>query len=122
MADLSDPGLLLNRELTWLEFNRRVLAEAEDERNPHNIRLLAWDDLTPEQQLRLREHYLRNVFPLVTPLALDPAHPFPFVSNLSLNLLVTGQSGAGAEGVVARGEGAPARPGRVAAPGRACSS
>ena len=33
-ADLDDPALYLNRELTWLEFNRRVLAEAEDERNP----------------------------------------------------------------------------------------
>src|SRR5215469_3829608 len=33
-ADLSDPGLYLNRELTWLAFNRRVLAESEDARNP----------------------------------------------------------------------------------------
>ena len=45
-----------------------------------------------EQQAAVRKYYLRSIFPLVTPLALDPAHPFPFVSNLSLNLLVTGQS------------------------------
>ena len=42
-----------------------------------------------KQQKELRDHYIKNVFPLVTPQALDPAHPFPFVSNLSLNLLVT---------------------------------
>ena len=34
-------------------------------------------------------YYLENIFPLVTPLAMDPAHPFPHISNLSLNLLVT---------------------------------
>ena len=37
----------------------------------------------------LRDHYCDNIFPLVTPQAMDPAHPFPFISNLSLNLLVT---------------------------------
>lgn len=164
-ADLDDPGLYLNRELTWLEFNRRVLAEAEDKQNPllervkflaitgsnldeffmkrigglklqaaagvpeptidgrtpqqqiaechawlrafethrlsvehdlhevlarHHIRILRWHDLTQVQRTAVREYYARNIFPLVTPLAIDPAHPFPFVSNLSLNLLVTG--------------------------------
>jgi len=154
----------LNRELTWLAFNRRVLAEAEDERNPllERIRFLAitasnldeffmkrigglkqqveagvheltvdghtpqWQIdacyevvraqeqrqreilatlmralalngieitncavLDPGDQAALREQYLKNIFPLVTPLAIDPAHPFPFVSNLSMNLLVT---------------------------------
>src|SRR5206468_1743819 len=152
------------RELTWLEFNRRILAEAEAESNPllervkflaitgsnldeffmkrigglklqaaagvpqptvdgrtpqqqiaecyawvrtfdadrarveqrllellaqQGIRILDWNDLSSAQRTAAREFYLKNVFPLVTPLALDPAHPFPFVSNLSLNLLVT---------------------------------
>ena len=44
---------------------------------------------TPTSSAALREHYFENIFPLVTPLAMDPAHPFPFISNLSLNLLVT---------------------------------
>jgi polyphosphate kinase len=162
--DLRSPSCYLNRELTWLAFNFRVLHEAEDERTPllervkflaiananldeffmkrigglkqqlgagvqektvdgrtpeqqilecnqlvrkfqernlsifekllvqlreQGIVLARYHDLTEEQQRILREHYLRNIFPLVTPQAMDPAHPFPFVSNLSLNLLVT---------------------------------
>ncbi len=158
------PELLLNRELTWLAFNRRVLFEAQspgtpllervkflaitssnldefvmkrvgglkqqvvagvheltvDGRTPQQqitecyaeireqerlqrevlrtllaelhvqgIHLRAYDELTAEQQQAAREHYLTNIFPLVTPLAIDPSHPFPFISNLSLNLLVT---------------------------------
>lgn len=161
---LSDPRLYLNRELTWLSFCWRVLAEAEDARNPllervkflaivsgnldeffmkrigglkqqlaagvreptvdgrtpgeqieeaygfveklddrratlfeqlrgllkqADVHLLRVRDLAEDQRTRLRAEYLRNVFPLVTPQAMDPAHPFPFVSNLSLNLLVT---------------------------------
>src|SRR5262249_53260704 len=48
-----------------------------------------YKELDAEQQAWVREHYLHNIFPLVTPQAMDPAHPFPFVSNLSLNLLVS---------------------------------
>jgi len=48
-----------------------------------------WKDLDAADQARVREYYLNNIFPLVTPQAMDPAHPFPFISNLSLNLLVT---------------------------------
>lgn len=162
--DLRDPALYLNRELTWLEFNRRVLNEAEDERTPllervkflaivssnldeffmkrigglkqqvgagvqeltvdgrtpqqqideaqavvseiegrkerllpevlgrlaeHDIEVLDYSDLKEEERDALREYYIENVMPLVTPQAIDPAHPFPFISNLSLNLLVT---------------------------------
>ncbi|HSD90974.1 MAG TPA: RNA degradosome polyphosphate kinase, partial [Kofleriaceae bacterium] len=46
-------------------------------------------ELDPQQAAWIREYYLKNIFPLVTPQAMDPAHPFPFVSNLSLNLLVS---------------------------------
>jgi hypothetical protein len=38
---------------------------------------------------RLREQFRTDIFPMITPLAMDPAHPFPFISNLALNLLVT---------------------------------
>ena len=53
------------------------------------IRLATYAELKPKQQKHLREQYIENIYPLVTPQAMDPAHPFPFVSNLSLNLLVS---------------------------------
>jgi polyphosphate kinase len=162
--DLDAHEWYLNRELTWLEFNRRILHEGLDERTPllERVKFLAIvasnldeffmkrigglkqqagagvtelsiDGRTPEQQIqechavvreleeqqralaadlsklleqagirisdyadlsqddrgKVRDHYLKNIFPLVTPLAIGPAHPFPFLSNLSLNLLVT---------------------------------
>ncbi len=162
--NLDAPEWYLNRELTWLAFNRRVLHEAQDERTPllervkfmaivssnldeffmkrigglkqqigARVRELSVDGRSPEQQLseclavvrdlveqqrvlashlhrllkeqnivlrsyqrlteaqrkQMREFYLLNIFPLVTPQTMDPAHPFPFISNLSLNLLVT---------------------------------
>ncbi|MCU0895208.1 MAG: hypothetical protein MUD06_12975, partial [Rhodospirillales bacterium] len=164
VPDLRSPELYLNRELTWLQFNYRVLNEARDRRTPllervkflaiassnmdeffmkrigglkqqigAGVQKLTVDGRTPGQQLeecrvvmadfrrqqretyldllndlrrhdihirqfarlpkaaqdQIREYYQENVFPLVTPLAMDPAHPFPFISNLSLNLLVT---------------------------------
>ena len=162
--DLRAAELYLNRELTWLKFNYRVLHEAADPRTPllervkflaiaannmdefvmkrvggikqqigAGLQKLTVDGRTPAQQLNeiraviseflrqqrqvyldliarlhecgieilrfeelsaaekslVREHYCQNVFPLLTPLAMDPAHPFPFLSNLSLNLLLT---------------------------------
>jgi polyphosphate kinase len=163
-VDLRAPDLYLNRELTWLQFNFRVLNEARDRRTPllervkflaiaasnmdeffmkrigglkqqiaagvhkltvdgrtptqqldecrivmtefrrqqrevfvdvlkelrqNDIRIIPFAKLGKEQQASIREYYYENIFPLVTPLAMDPAHPFPFISNLSLNLLVT---------------------------------
>ncbi len=161
--DLGGPEYFLNRELTWLNFNFRVLHQAQDDRIPllervkflaivgsnideffmkrigglkqqvgagvqkhtvdgrtpeqqieecydlvhglerlqretlntvlgrlkeHGIVVTTYDALKKKEQKYLREFYLENIFPLVTPQATDPAHPFPFVSNLSLNLLV----------------------------------
>ncbi|MGH7514547.1 MAG: polyphosphate kinase 1 [Gemmatimonadales bacterium] len=162
--DLRDTSLYLNRELSWLEFNRRVLHEALDPRTPLLERLKflgifssnldeffqvrvaglkqqsaagiverTADGMTPEDQLsaissivremvrqhrqclsevlpalaaegvtlhqRIRElsraerdhvdgYFQTNVFPVLTPLAVDPGHPFPYISNLSLSLAV----------------------------------
>jgi polyphosphate kinase len=161
---LSDPSLYINRELSWLGFNNRVLEQARDERHPllERVRFVAIsetnldeffmirvaglqqqvasdlpnpvpDGMTPEEQLsrihdhteeffeerrrllnkelipaleeegirvvphgkvraaerrELRERFVRDILPILTPLAIDPAHPFPHISNLSLNLLV----------------------------------
>ncbi|MCU0551029.1 MAG: polyphosphate kinase 1 [Leptolyngbya sp. Prado105] len=162
--NLSDPQYYFSRELSWIEFNSRVLHEAFDPRTPllerlkfmaifssnldeyfmvrvaalkeqveAQVRKLSPDGRTPQEQLRLindrlrplvaKQHrhfeealraqlsaqgiYLLNyidlnqeqraylhqyfeekVFPVLTPLAIDPGHPFPYISNLSLNLAV----------------------------------
>jgi polyphosphate kinase len=55
----------------------------------HEIAISKYTDLSEEEQHGVRAYYLQEIFPLVTPLAMDPAHPFPHISNLSVNLLVT---------------------------------
>jgi polyphosphate kinase len=52
------------------------------------IRIVHWGDLADEDTRRLREYFRDQVFPVLTPLAVDPAHPFPYISGLSLNLAV----------------------------------
>ncbi|MHB1399593.1 MAG: polyphosphate kinase 1 [Trichloromonadaceae bacterium] len=161
---LDAPELYLNRELTWLEFNQRVLHEAQDKRTPllervkfaaiaganldeffmkrigglkqqvaakvqertpdgrtaaeqirdcyafvrrhqkekhlilnqlredlkqQGIVILHYEQLNKANREQVRKDYYDNIYPLVTPQSIDPAHPFPFISNLSLNLLVT---------------------------------
>jgi polyphosphate kinase len=53
-----------------------------------NIHVRDWRDLGPEIQRAARRYFRRSVFPVLTPLAVDPGHPFPFLSNLSLSLAV----------------------------------
>ena len=159
-----DPGLYINRELSWLEFNARVLCEAFDERNPllerlkflsifstnldefymvrvaglrrqiaagmtapapdgmtaqeqltsikervavlvaqqrdclhhdllpalakHGVKLVKMDELSSDEFQKIDEFFEAQVFPVLTPLAVDPSHPFPYISNLSLSLAV----------------------------------
>jgi polyphosphate kinase len=163
-ADLSAPTLYINRELSWLEFNHRVLAQAQDPFHPllERVKFLAItasnldeffmvrvatilkkfradiddtsiDGLNTEQELAairpraleqmdlqtacwsqslrpllagegihfiepsaytaamdqwLRQYFDTHIFPVLTPLAFDPGHPFPYISNLSMNLAV----------------------------------
>nr|WP_240744764.1 polyphosphate kinase 1 [Desulforhopalus sp. IMCC35007] len=162
--DLKSPEWYLNRELTWLEFNKRVLHEGQDDRNPllervfflavvgsnldeffmkrigglkqqvgASVKKLSIDGRLPQEQIDIcydsvreildqqltlekdlqqlltkekifikryselsqREkhsidaHFVNEIYPLLTPQGMDPAHPFPFISNLSINLLVS---------------------------------
>ena len=166
----------INRELSWLEFNDRVLYEAIDERNPllERVRFLAifasnldeffqvrvaglkqqvdagrssptpdglsatetldairtrllpmvaqhsatWSELhdeladegvlivgygeRPERHLELRRRFFDEIFPVLTPLAVDPGHPFPYISDLSLSLAVTVRDPKSGERLFAR--------------------
>ena len=59
------------------------------ELDEQGIRILRWSDLSDDQRGGSSEYFLAQVFPVLTPLAVDPAHPFPYISGLSLNLAVT---------------------------------
>jgi polyphosphate kinase len=54
----------------------------------HGVRLVAMDDLAPAEWQAVDEFFEAQVFPILTPLAVDPGHPFPYISNLSLSLAV----------------------------------
>ena len=54
----------------------------------HGITVVEWDALAPAEQEHLHHFFRDQVFPVLTPLAVDPAHPFPYISGLSLNLAV----------------------------------
>ena len=176
--DLKDPQYYFNRELSWLEFNRRVLAEGLDSRTPllerlkflaifssnldeffmvrvaglkrqveaqvesltpdgrtpqqqlqeihqklssmvsephryfektlkdelaaNSIHLLNYIDLNQEQRTYLKQYYEEQIFPVLTPLAIDRSHPFPYLSNLSINLAVVLQNPDTQENLLAR--------------------
>lgn len=58
----------------------------------HGINLLKWAELSAEEQEALKLQFQTQIFPVLTPLAVDPAHPFPYISGLSLNLAVVLQN------------------------------
>ncbi len=60
------------------------------------IRIVRWDALDEEEKSRLGRYFRSKVFPVLTPLAVDPAHPFPYISGLSLNLAVLVRDPGGA--------------------------
>jgi polyphosphate kinase len=65
-------------------FLKDVMPRLEDA----GIRIVHWGELAEDDARRLREYFRDQVFPVLTPLAVDPAHPFPYISGLSLNLAV----------------------------------
>ena len=60
---------------------RKILEE-------HEIRIIRWHELSEDEKKRLGTLFIEKIFPVLTPLAVDPAHPFPYISGLSLNLAI----------------------------------
>ncbi|MFJ9034988.1 RNA degradosome polyphosphate kinase [Streptomyces sp. NPDC102406] len=80
-------------ELIWnrsRELMARHAACYQDEVAPsladEGIHIVRWNELTEKEQARLYTLFMQQIFPVLTPLAVDPAHPFPYISGLSLNL------------------------------------
>lgn len=90
-ADGASPGQVLQalreeisrlfdeRQRLWSQELRPALAQA-------GVRTLDWAELSPDERIEAEVYFRAEVFPVLTPLAVDPAHPFPFLSNLSLSL------------------------------------
>ncbi|AIG74640.1 MULTISPECIES: RNA degradosome polyphosphate kinase [Amycolatopsis] len=74
---------LVERHTNAFELHLRPQLADED------IHIVGWNDLTGADQLRLSNYFSEQIFPVLTPLAVDPAHPFPYISGLSLNLAIT---------------------------------
>ncbi len=98
LAVRSADGLSPREQLTRIASRNQALAEAharvfldhvEPELRDEGIHILRWSELTEAQRGRLTDYFVAQVFPVLTPLAVDPAHPFPYISGLSLNLAVT---------------------------------
>ena len=71
--------MVARQEAMWRDTLVPALADA-------GVSVLGWDDLDTDDRLELTEVFERRIFPVLTPLAVDPAHPFPYISNLALSL------------------------------------
>jgi len=83
LADISRDAhaLQLRHAEAWQQLVRPALAES-------GIAVIGWDDLDDDDRTRLSDYFQSQVFPVLMPLAVDPAHPFPYISGLSLNLAI----------------------------------
>jgi polyphosphate kinase len=80
------------------------------------VRFASWSSLDDEDRRHLVEVFQRQIYPVLTPLAVDPGHPFPYISNLSLNLVVEVEDPVSGEGRIARVKVPPALPRFVVMP------
>lgn len=78
---LTVANLIRRQETLWAEVLKPELATNE-------IEIASWDSLNPVDREYLVNEFESRIFPVLTPLAVDPAHPFPYISNLALNLAV----------------------------------
>ena len=79
-SSLQASRVLMERQANLL--HDEIIPALADEQ----IHLLRWNELTDEERGRITQFYHQRVFPVLTPLAVDPAHPFPYISGLSLNI------------------------------------
>ena len=95
VAKLSDDGLTPLQQLTVIQSRLRPLLELQQQHYRHSLKshlseygvhLIDYENLNAKQRHWVDHYFQTAVFPVLTPLAVDPAHPFPFVSNLSLNV------------------------------------
>ncbi len=84
---LLDAILTRGRELVD-EMTRVFSEEIRPELADHGIQILAWGELTDDERARMSELFENRIFPVLTPLAVDPSHPFPYISGLSVNMAV----------------------------------
>jgi polyphosphate kinase len=75
-----------------LRHAKLFLEVIEPELEKYGINLVRWPELRDDEKLSLQEYFQDHIFPVLTPLAVDPAHPFPYISGLSLNLAVVLQN------------------------------
>ncbi len=94
----SADGLTPREQLAYIAKRNQDLVERQTEAFEENvrpaladegIRIVRWADLDAADKVRLSSYFSEQIFPVLTPLAVDPAHPFPYISGLSLNLAVT---------------------------------
>jgi polyphosphate kinase len=81
-------ALIKERVGLLLEDRRRCLGTLLEELAPRGVRIVGMGDLTPAERRAIDEQFESQIFPVLTPLAVDVGHPFPYVSNLSLSLAV----------------------------------
>lgn len=83
LADISREAhaLQLRHAAAWTSLVRPALADS-------GIEITDWTELTDDERAALTEYFQAQVFPVLMPLAVDPAHPFPYISGLSLNLAI----------------------------------
>ena len=80
---------ILSRVRHLVDLQSQVFAEqVRPELAVEGIEIVGWDDLTEAERDGLRTLFEERIFPILTPLAVDPSHPFPYISGLSVNLAV----------------------------------